>query len=351
MLTRFAEYFNVQNELCEEKKEEIIFNEILKKIGDENDFYKFISLNGINNIIKIINATPGLKYYKLIKKSYSFFENYYFNDSNGLNGKTIKVIKIIKSLERESELPKLINNLCEDKNLKKLMTLSFIINSNNKILSLMALLCLMKKKVKNIIFQYDDESIRDNIFDIFKTNEFNKINVDKINKEDIIYVKLLNKKLSCENKKQESIIYETFETNDFELVSQRLNGDKFENKIINIKTFFNKEIKNMIPSEIDKRFENIEKQLEEMSKEREELKDEINKQKEQINKQKEEINSNKNEISKLNEKIENLSEDKKKYDNLKGRFIFKSFIDYLFLIYDISIDLKYDDKKKTSRKV
>ena len=87
MLTKFVEYFGVQKELCNEKREEIIFNQILKKIDEESNFYKFISLHGINNIIKIINATPGLKYYRLIKNSYSLFENYYFNDNNTLNDK------------------------------------------------------------------------------------------------------------------------------------------------------------------------------------------------------------------------------------------------------------------------
>ena len=250
-------------------------------------------------------------------------------------------------------MPKLITNLCEDQCLKKLLTLSFILNSNNKIFSLMVLLCLIKKKRKNIIFEYDDESIKDNIFDIFKINGFNKINVVELAKEDILYVKLLNKKISCEYMKQKNIIYDAFETNDFEIISQHFNGDKLEKKIINIKTFFNKEIKNMIPTEIDKRFESIERKIEEMSNEREELKEEINKQKrekeelkEEINKQKNKINSNKNEIKKLNAKIEKLSEDKKKYDNLKGRSIFKSFIDYLFLVFDIKIDLNYSDKKE-----
>ena len=171
MLIKFEEYFNIQNELCDEKKEEIIFNKILKKINDETNFYKFIALHGINNIIKIINATPGLKYYKLVKKAYSFFENYYFNGNNTITGKKDKIMKIIKSLKKESELPNIISNLCGDKYLEKLVILSFIINSNNKIFSLMTLLCIIKKKGKNVIFKYDDESIKDNIFDIFKNNE------------------------------------------------------------------------------------------------------------------------------------------------------------------------------------
>ena len=101
MFSKFAELFNIQNELCNEKKEQIIFNKILQKINDETNFYKFIALHGINNIIKIINVTPGLKYYKLIKKAYSFFENYYFNGNNSITGKTDKIMKIIKSLEKK----------------------------------------------------------------------------------------------------------------------------------------------------------------------------------------------------------------------------------------------------------
>ena len=87
-----------------------------------------------------------------------------------------------------------------------------------------------KEKRKNVIFKYDDESIKDNIFDIFKNNELNKINNDEITKEDILYVKLLNKNISCEYIKQENIFNETFETTDFEIICQHLNGDKFEKK-------------------------------------------------------------------------------------------------------------------------
>ena len=62
-------------------------------------------------------------------------------------------------------------------------------------------------------------------------------------------------------------------------------GINSKKKILNIKTLFNKEIKNMIPTEIEKRFESIEKEdlKEEIYKQKEEkegLKEEINKQKE-----------------------------------------------------------------------
>ena len=55
---------------------------------------------------------------------------------------------IIKCLKKESELPNLISNLYEDKHLEKLVILFFIINSSNKIFSLLTLLCIIKKKEK-----------------------------------------------------------------------------------------------------------------------------------------------------------------------------------------------------------
>ena len=70
----------------------------------------------------------------------------------------------------------------------------------------MTLLLIIQKKRKNIIFKYDYESINDNIFDIFKINELNTINIDEITKEDILYVKLLNKNISCELIKQKTFL-------------------------------------------------------------------------------------------------------------------------------------------------
>ena len=58
-------------------------------------------------------------------------------------------------------------------------------------------------------------------------------------------------------------------SNDFEIICQHLNGDKFEKKFIKIKIFFNKEINNKISTEIDKRFESIEKKFKVISKEKE----------------------------------------------------------------------------------
>ena len=127
-------------------------------------------------------------------------------------------------------------------------------------------------------------------------------------------------------------------------------GINSKKKIINIKAFFNKEINNMISTEIDKRFESIEKKLEVMSKEKEELREELNKQGKEKEELKKEINNNTNEISILKAELKKLENDKIKYDNLKGRFIFKSFVDYFFLIFDINIDLEYTDKKEMLKK-
>ena len=51
------------------------------------------------------------------------------------------------------------------------------------------------------------------------------------------------------------------------------------------------------------------------------------------------------EIKKLNDKINDLLFYEEKYLCLKVKFIFKGFIDYLFLIFDIYIEIKNDDKK------
>ena len=71
-------------------------------------------------------------------------------------------------------------------------------------------------------------------------------------------------------------------------------------------------------------------QKKEMEKQMEELKKEMEK---KMDKQKKE----------LNEKIDNL---KNNYDRLKRGFIFKGFLDYILLVFNIQIDLKYEDKIK-----
>ena len=51
------------------------------------------------------------------------------------------------------------------------------------------------------------------------------------------------------------------------------------------------------------------------------------------------------EVAKLNDKIDYLLQYKEKFFYLKGRFIYKSFCDFIFLIFDINVEIKLEDKK------
>ena len=51
------------------------------------------------------------------------------------------------------------------------------------------------------------------------------------------------------------------------------------------------------------------------------------------------------EVAKLNDKIDYLLQCEEKFFYLKGRFIYKSFCDFIFLIFDINVEIKIEDKK------
>ena len=51
------------------------------------------------------------------------------------------------------------------------------------------------------------------------------------------------------------------------------------------------------------------------------------------------------EVAKLNDKIDYLLHYKEKFFYLKGRFIYKSFCDFIFLIFNINVEMKLEEKK------
>ena len=128
--------------------------------------------------------------------------------------------------------------------------------------------------------------------------------------------------------------------NVFEISTFLLKGDKNEKKIINIKTYFKKIENNMDQDYLDElktKIDNVDKRIDLLNKEIESLKASFKKEIESLK------TSYKKERESLNQKFGKL-----KYDNnaLKGRFIFKAFVDYIFLLFNIDFNLKYEEKKK-----
>ena len=136
-------------------------------------------------------------------------------------------------------------------------------------------------------------------FDIERIDNIEK-DLDNLNKENHKYIILLN-----EQKRETERIIKEMEKQKEELIKKMEKQKKEE-------------------------MEKEKQQKEEMEKQKEELIKEMEK---QLDEQKKE----------LNEIIDNL---KTNYDRLKGRFIFKGFVDYIMLVFNIQIDLKYEDKIK-----
>ena len=136
-----------------------------------------------------------------------------------------------------------------------------------------------------------------------------------MNKNKILHIKYIDNLTFTFNDNNNNIKYE--ELNDFELYSiHKENGDNNKIKIINIKTYLNKI--NNINNNMDNNSE--------VKYDQKELDDQKIINMKLIN----EINTLKNQLDKL----------ETKFDKLKGRFIFKAFIDYIYILFNINIDLK-----------
>ena len=58
------------------------------------------------------------------------------------------------------------------------------------------------------------------------------------------------------------------------------------------------------------------------------------------------IEDHENKINLLNTEIERLKKIESENNKIRGRFVFKGFIDYVFLLFDIEINKKYEEKYK-----
>ena len=224
----------------------------------------------------------------------------------------------------------------------------------------MVMLYLIKQQI-NVILEYDYSFIGiscislKSLYDITENikNNFNKV----------IHISFIENNLTfkiTENNK--NIKFE--ELSKYELYSIEKVGDKTQSKIINIKNYLSEEEykNNKMDDDIISKFQYIQSQLNEqkkinekqeetnikqkneidsLKKEKDSQKNEINSQKVEIEYLKKEKDSQKKEIDSLKGRIEILENNLKDY---KGRFIYKAFCDYIYLIFNININLKNKEK-------
>ena len=236
---------------------------------------------------------------------------------------------------------------------------------------------------KKINFIYDDSfnnnSDNSDSFQFFK-NFYSSIHLNILlyDKEKTLSISFIDNKFSSEMIKSETDEILTHINNNFIIVSYYLNNNNRIKKIINIKNYLNdlfnflnmeevKKVINNLSNKIDEiklNSNNVISNLDKQIKDIKDLKDahekEILKLKDKIKdmdkeQEKEIIQLNdkikdmdrehEKEIIQLNDKINDLLFYEEKYFYLKGRFIFKSFRDYLFLIFGINIEMKMEEKK------
>ena len=330
--------FNVNNA--------IFLNKLADEIEKEDNLFKLISLYGLKNILQIMNICPGLKYFSSINLICTLFEKYYFNN---IKTEELKIInEILNNRIKETLIYKLLESFNLKDEEKKLFLIYYIININKDSFIIFLLLCLLKNNVY-IVVEFCDMSFLDspNILKVFYDNVIKNIKLEELNKNKVITIKFISNNILFEISKNENINKDN-NINDFDIIIHEKNGDK----IMNIKTYLNKfEYKKM--DEISDHFKSIEKKLEIISTDNEKYKLENEKYKLEFEKQKLEIEKYKIEkekqnskINELNKKVNELIKEKNRYDDLRGRFIFKGFCDYILLLFDININLKYKEKKK-----
>ena len=320
-------------------------NEITKLINEitkEKDLFIALSLYGIYNMEKITTLFPGFKYSLFFQKLTKVFQNYYNNKKIGKLPKFIN--KISKRINIDVPWTQFINNLSLNEEEQKLIFIFIITNKSDYLL--LIILYIIKKNI-NLIFEFDQYdnitfSAIKSFYDI--TEQINN------NKNNILHIKYINNNLTFVFIKNNNDI-EFEKLNDFEIYGIDLKGDKKEVQKINIKNCLNKINNIMIDDDLEVRFKNIQNQFIKQKEINIKQTNELNILKEQDKKKANEINMLKeqdkkkaNEINMLKEKINELET---KYTNLKGRFIFKAFYDYIFLLFNVNIKLKNKTKNKS----
>ena len=341
---------DINNKSYKEKLN-IIEEILLKKLFQEEDFLKFVSFYGILCIIKLKSILNETCFDDKMQEFYNFFLKFLKKKKVELNKVNNKYFTNIKKYCCDIFT---FSYAAIKNNDYLLFALACFLNVNDNIFLIYLCLCAIQIKHK-VIFIFDDTLClinNNNIFDIF--NQFYKsiiINFGLlINNEKTLVIYFKNNTFTSELRDSlNDEILSQINNNYFEIICYKINNNN-EKKNINIKNYLKTSFNFVNMEEIKKWITNLEKELKEKEdkhqKEMKEMKEMVKKYQKQIKNMTKEIENNKKEIKHLNDKISNLLFFEEKYNLLKGRFIYKTFTDYLFLILGINIEIKFDDKLK-----
>ena len=325
-----------------DEKLDNIQEKILLKLYKETDFFKFISLYGLFCSLKLYSIWPYTTLSEEINEYFKYFINYLKNEKIQTKGTNddYDCEEYFENIRDYFPIYNFSYAIIKDEVKRKLFSYACLVSINNSHFLLYLCMCLVKFK-KGIIFEFD------NTF-----NDLNHINKFELFKE---FYKSIYQDLVF-NAESNTIIVTSFNNNKFcsklipitneEILSQINNNNYYfevnclnlnnqEKKLINIKTNIENSLTYLNMIEVQKLFKEINDKLDHREKEFKRISEENKSLLEKLDNQKKNFENQQNEINDLKMKLYDFEQ---KYNNLKGRFIYKSFYDYILLIFGIPIE-------------
>lgn len=366
MLQNLKDYLKLNIEEETQKSQiQIIENKLLQQIQSEKDFFKFLSFQGIYSLIKLSQVCHHLL--EILKDLYDNFLGYLVTGN-------IKQ-DFIDNYEEKLEdfiIYKFARALFKDQTQRIIYSSVSALCFNDELLHIYYAIFICNIFSKKIILKYDD-SLQMTNNKIFLFKEFySKIYINLVFNIEIkktIIVSYSEGKfssevvlLSPEKEKELSEVYKN--KTDFNILVYYIKNNFEEKKIINIKNNLNKSINFLEMEEVLNKINELEKEFKKSLQEKEAtFQTELQKHQEkesafqielqkkesafqsELQRQQKKIIELEKEIKNQNKKIESLTSEQKDYYALKGRFIYKCFSDYFFLIFGINYNEKLYNKK------
>lgn len=208
MYSELEEYFNIDTEdMTKNQIIETIEDSISKKIQEETDFFKFLSLYGILSLIKTEKICPSLYYNEIYEKIYLYFFGYLNNDKENLNNNNFEEIfqKIFIDYSDENFYDFSQKIFVNNSNEKILFSLTCLISINTSLFLIYLCIVALNFKIRTI-YEYDSEidNNKENSFDLFQkfySAFFTKL-LCPLEKDKVLKISFANNNFDSEKKQQ-----------------------------------------------------------------------------------------------------------------------------------------------------